>query len=136
MVSAAVMTKSGAQLACASWPLCNQGLIPDLADPWIRLNVIHRLLALAFLIGAIMLWQRLRHDALANMGTLVLVLSVLEILLGGLLVALDIPVWSGVLHQALAVLVFAAVAFVLWHVNPPAPVPGKDAHVRLSEARG
>ena len=38
MASAAMTTKSGAALACSTWPLCDGALIPDLADPAIRLN--------------------------------------------------------------------------------------------------
>ena len=47
MASAAMTTKSGAALACSTWPLCDGALIPDLSDPAIRLNFSHRLLALA-----------------------------------------------------------------------------------------
>ena len=31
-------TKSGAALACSTWPLCDGALVPDLADPAIRLD--------------------------------------------------------------------------------------------------
>ncbi len=46
-----MMTKSGASLACASWPLCDGALLPDLGDPAVRLNLTHRLLAAATALG-------------------------------------------------------------------------------------
>ena len=55
MASAAMTTKSGAALACSTWPLCDGALIPDLADPAIRLNFSHRLLALGVGLGALAL---------------------------------------------------------------------------------
>ena len=53
MVSAAMTTKSGAALACSTWPLCDGALLPDLSDPAIRLNFSHRLLALGVGLGAL-----------------------------------------------------------------------------------
>ncbi|MDX1540128.1 MAG: COX15/CtaA family protein [Geminicoccaceae bacterium] len=114
MVSAALMTKSGASLACASWPLCNDGLIPDLDDPGTALNVLHRTLAALFLAGAVALWLALRRTALGPAASLMLGLAALEVLLGGLIVALRIPVWSGVAHQALGVATFAVVNYLMW----------------------
>ena len=55
MASAAMTTKSGASLACSTWPLCDGALIPDLADPAIRLNFSHRLLAAGVGVGALAL---------------------------------------------------------------------------------
>src|SRR5690606_30576876 len=64
MASAAMTTKSGAALACSTWPLCDGALIPDLSDPLIRLNFTHRLLALGVGLGALALYlaSRARPD--------------------------------------------------------------------------
>ncbi len=45
MMSAAMTAKSGASLACATWPSCNGALIPDLADYYVRIHFTHRVLA-------------------------------------------------------------------------------------------
>ena len=47
MMSAAMTAKSGASLACATWPSCNGALIPDLGDYYIRIHFTHRVLAAA-----------------------------------------------------------------------------------------
>jgi cytochrome c oxidase assembly protein subunit 15 len=45
MAAAAMTAKSGASLACATWPTCNGAVIPDLADPLVRIHFAHRVLA-------------------------------------------------------------------------------------------
>ena len=136
MASAALMTKSGASLACASWPLCNEGLVSDLADPLVHLNLAHRLLAAATAIGALALFLRLRAaPALAGLAHAVLALMVLEVLLGGLVVLIGLPLWSGLAHQALGVLTFGLLSLLMWRALAPMPEPAKDAlHVGLSRA--
>ena len=47
MMSAAMTAKSGASLACATWPSCNGALVPDLGDYCIRIHFTHRVLAAA-----------------------------------------------------------------------------------------
>jgi heme a synthase len=135
MASAAMTTKSGAALACASWPLCDGALIPDLSDRAIRLNFSHRLLAAATGLGALVLLIRCRSQAeLRPPAALVVVLMVAEIALGGLVVLWQVPLTAAVGHQALGVLTFGAISLLMWRAN--APVSNRQAlHVRsLSRA--
>jgi len=120
MASAAMTTKSGAALACSTWPLCDGALIPDLSDPLIRLNFTHRLLALGVGLGAVALYlaSRARAD-LRPLATLVLVLTLAEIALGALVVVWLVPLVTAILHQALGVLVFGAVALLMARANAP-----------------
>lgn len=135
MVSAAVLSKSGASLACASWPFCNEGLVPDLSEPAVVLNVTHRTLAAVFLASAVGLWLILRRTTLGGAAGLLIGLAVAEVLLGGLIVLLQIPVWSGVAHQALGVATFGAVSFVMWQtVGDPMRMTLEERHAGLSRA--
>lgn len=136
MVSAAVMTKSGASLACGSWPLCNQGLVPDLGDPGIVMNVTHRVLAALSILGLAGLWSALRGTSLQPVASVALVLGIVEILFGGLVVALQVPVWAGVGHQALGVLTFGAIAWLMWRCQGAAARATLEdpRHVGLSRA--
>jgi cytochrome c oxidase assembly protein subunit 15 len=136
IVSAALVTKSAASLACTSWPLCNESLIPDLADPAVLLNVVHRSLAALFLLSVFFLWLSSRGSSLRGAATMALALAALEVLLGGAIVALEIPTWSGVAHQAMGVLAFAAVTWVMWRsVAPAEPASNlQEQHVGLSRA--
>lgn len=134
MVSAALVTKSAASLACTSWPLCSDSLIPDLADQGVVLNVVHRSLAALFLLSVFLLWLSSRRSSLRGAATLALIMAVLEVLLGGVIVALEIPTGSGIAHQALGVLTFASVSFVMWRAfgqRPSSRALEDDRHVRL-----
>jgi heme A synthase len=136
MVSAAMMTKSGASLACADWPLCDGARLPDLADPLVRLNLAHRLLAAATAVASLVLFLGLRRQpALARLGHALLALLALEIGLGGLVVLLAVPLWAGLVHQALGVLTFGVLSLLMWRALAPVPrALGDPLHVGLSRA--
>ena len=64
IASAAVMSKSGASLACASPFLCNDSLLPAFDDPLERLHMTHRALAfLTFLTLAFLGFRRTQGGA-------------------------------------------------------------------------
>jgi heme a synthase len=136
MVSAAAMTKSGASLACASWPLCNGALLPDLGEPGVRLSLTHRSLAAATGLSSLALFLRLRAAPdLRRLARGALAAMALEIALGGVVVVLAVPMWSGLLHQAFGVLTFGFLSLLMWRAVAPAPATLEDsAHVRLSRA--
>jgi heme A synthase len=136
MASAAMMTKSGASLACADWPACNGTLLPDLADPLVHLNLAHRLLAGATAAMSLVLFFRLRgRGPLARLAHAVLACMVVEVVLGGLAVRLGLPLWSGLVHQAFGVLTFGLLSLLMWRALAPVPEPEKDAlHAGLSRA--
>jgi cytochrome c oxidase assembly protein subunit 15 len=116
-------------LACASWPLCNETLLPDLADPLVLANVVHRglVVATALLIGVLFVAGRARratapgfHHVLSMAAGLV----VLEVVFGATVVFLLMPLWTAIVHQAVGILVFAALAaaYLRPHVEP---APGR-----------
>jgi cytochrome c oxidase assembly protein subunit 15 len=135
MASAAMTTKSGAALACSSWPLCDGALVPDLSDPAIRLNFSHRLLALGVGLGAFALYAFCRgRPAAGPLAALVLLLTLAEIALGGLVVLWQVPLAAAIVHQALGVATFGAISLLMWRANAPISDP-QEVHVRsLSRA--
>jgi heme A synthase len=127
MASGAMMAKSGASLACASWPLCNETLLPDLADPLVFANVVHRLLVLvtALLIGVLFVAGRARRTTAPGFHhvlSVAAVLVVIEVAFGATVVFLLMPLWTAIVHQAVGILVFAvlAAAYLRRHVEPAA----------------
>ena len=125
MASGAMMAKSGASLACASWPLCNETLLPDLADPLVLANVVHRLLALttALLIGALFVVGRARRAVAPGFHrdlTVAAALVAIEVVFGATVVFLLLPLWIAIVHQATGILVFAALAaaYLRPHAEP------------------
>jgi cytochrome c oxidase assembly protein subunit 15 len=135
MASAAMTTKSGAALACSTWPLCDGALIPDLGDPLVRLNFTHRLLAAATGLGVAALWFATRWQPLVQpLVSLALGLVLAEILVGALVVLWQVPIGTAVAHQALGVLAFGAITWSMWRISAPAS-DAEGAHVRrLSRA--
>ena len=128
-------TKSGASLACSTWPLCDGALIPDLSDPAVRLNFSHRLLAVGVALGALALYISCRgRPEAGSLAAVVLLLTLAEIALGGLVVLWHVPLATAVLHQALGVATFGAISLLMWRANAPVSAP-EEVHVRsLSRA--
>jgi heme A synthase len=121
MAGAAMTAKSGASLACASWPLCNGALIPDLADPLVRLHASHRWFAAGTALGVLALALATRSEpALRGLARGALVLIAAQILLGALVIVQEIALGLAILHQAVGVLTFALIARLLWRSLGPA----------------
>ncbi len=120
MTSAAVMAKSGAALACSTWPLCDGAVVPDLADAAIRINFMHRALAAAvgLVVLALFALSRGQPGPIRGLALLALVLVLAQIALGWLIVALFDPIPVAVTHNALGVLTFATVTVLMWRTLP------------------
>jgi heme A synthase len=118
MASAAMVTKSGASLACTTWPLCDGALVPDLGDPQIRLHFTHRLLALGTGLGVLALALAARgQPEVRPLASLSAVLVALEIALGRFVVLWEVPMDVALAHQALGVLTFAVLSFATWRCH-------------------
>ena len=115
VASGAIAAKSGASLACGSWPLCDGFRWPDLSDWLVRIHMAHRVFALATVALITLLYftgARLRREAPRFHGdTRMAFLLVLgEVGLGALVVLTEVPLWGAVIHQAFGALLFAALA--------------------------
>jgi heme A synthase len=122
MLTAAMTAKSGASLACSTWPLCDGAVLPDLGDSMIRIHFAHRLLAAftGLAVLGLFIAARPAGPAVRRLagGALLLVLG--QIALGALIIVLQIPTGAAVLHQAVGVLTFATVTTLLWLAVPAA----------------
>jgi len=128
MMSAAMTAKSGASLACATWPLCNGEIVPDLGDEFIRIHFLHRVLAAATAITLLVLYARSRGRAdlapsLLRLVAIAAGLVVVQVGLGALVILLEVPIWKAVLHQAVGVLTFTVVTLILWRCAPAGNAP-------------
>jgi len=134
MASAAMTAKSGASLACSTWPLCDGEIIPDLGDPLIRLHSAHRWLALATTIGVLLLFFRGRKvEPLKSLVHGALMLIFCQIFLGAAVIMLEVPVWTAVAHQALGVLTFAFITRIMWRVGRVPPPPTNPSFAKGSD---
>jgi heme A synthase len=122
MVSAAMVAKMGANLACSTWPDCDGLWLPDLSDPQVHAHVMHRLLAALAILAIVVLVVRARGAGrpFRGLATAALVLAILAAGLGGHGVMSQWPVWAAVVHQALAVLTFVHLTLLAWSATIPA----------------
>ncbi len=122
ITSAAIVAKSGAALACSTWPLCDGHLLPDLGDSLIRANFTHRALAGLATVAVVSLALVARRRAappVAGLASLAAGLILLEVVLGGLTVWGEIATALAVGHQALGVAVFAVLTTAWWKLAAP-----------------
>ena len=125
MMSAAITAKSGASLACYTWPACNGGLVPDWSDGGEVIHMIHRYLAAAFAIALLTLLVGCLRDGrvpqeVRRQSLVTALLVLVQVGFGALVIVLEVPIWKAVLHQATGVLTFALVSDLFWRARSTA----------------
>jgi len=138
IAAAAVMSKSGASLACASPFLCNESLLPDFEDPLERLHMIHRTLAfLTFFTLAFLGFRVHREGQLRGLDRMIGLLLIIQIALGMATVFFEVLLLLALLHQANGILLFATVSWLLARIlqaraaEPVSRVPDDVSHARV-----
>ena len=131
MLSAAMTTKMGAALACATWPSCDGMLVPDLGDPLVRIHFTHRVLAAAtaLLVLVLLLRSAKAPPDLRRLIRAVALVVAVQVGLGALVIVWLVPLAAAVLHMAVGVLVFVLLTLLTWRGFAVAsPTPGESAH--------
>ncbi len=116
----AFLAKSGLAQTCPDWPLCGGPWTPaHYASPEILPHLVHRLLALAAVLPALILVRRLtwrRTPAAFTWSAAAIVLFVLQALLG-LVTAVAAPeIWLALTHQVAGAVLVTAYAAAAWSV--------------------
>ena len=126
MVLGGAVKALGAGLACPDWPLCHGAVVPNLADPLIAIEWVHRAVALAtglILLATLvlaLLWFR-ADRVVVLLASMSLVALGAQITLGALTIVSRLDPVVVTSHLALATAVFASalVLAVLTVVRPP-----------------
>lgn len=138
MLAAAVTSKSGAALACSTWPLCDGKVVPDLADPLVRVHFAHRVLAGTTGVLILLTALAAARTAYRWHTALALFLVGCQVVLGALVIVWQVPTSTAVLHQAMGVLTFAVLTALVWRALKPrtrqrrAPTIGESTHHGLA----
>ncbi len=137
-----IVRVSGSGLGCPDWPLCHGQFLPSL-DLATRIEWIHRLLALVSGVGVagLVAWTALRYRAervLFPLALLAGILFLLQAVIGGVVVLLELPHTWVTAHLAnaeilLAVLTVMAV-IVRWPRVATLGAPDASAWLGLSAA--
>ncbi len=140
MVTAAMTAKSGASLACDTWPHCNGAWLPPLDDPLVRIHFFHRALAASTGgLALLLLWVGWRQGDAAIRKALIALpaLFAVQVAWGALVIVLQVPIWTAVVHQATGVALFLVLSYLLWLIRAaPRPALPTTEHrdVRLRHA--
>lgn len=138
IASAAVMSKSGASLACSSLVLCEEGLGLNWDDQLSRLHMTHRLLAFTtFFTLAFLGWRVRREERLRGLDRAIGLLLIIQITLGILTVYFELPIVLALIHQANGILLFAKVSWLLARIllaRPAEPAVGNAREIGTSAA--
>lgn len=103
ILTGSLVTRTGASLACPSFPQCGPADIPESLAGLITIQMIHRFTAFSVAtIILIIVWQLFKHGRSAKTAQLIAIgLTILLLLQFGLgisNVVFELPVWSRVLH--------------------------------------
>jgi heme A synthase len=114
LVTGSLVTRSGASLACPSFPHCGFVTVPDYLRHLVTLQMIHRYAAFAVAAAVVLLvYYLLRHGrremTLRRYAYLLLALVAVQFALGMSNIWLVLPLWSRILHLTVGGLIWAAV---------------------------
>ncbi|MBV69513.1 MAG: hypothetical protein CMJ08_06905 [Pelagibacterales bacterium] len=119
----AFTSKYGASLACANWPYCNSSFYPDINDQFEVIHFIHRVLAFFLVLILAFLIYRLRkyykYFSLSNKIAFNLIPTIIffQISLGAMLIVFKVPIWMGVFHQFMGLLLFSSLSILIFNVK-------------------
>jgi heme A synthase len=135
ILSGSLVTRTGASLACPSFPLCGISKVPDSLQKLVTIQMAHRIIALIVLIVVSYLLFNILRDGqgdktLQNLSYVLITLLLLQVGLGISNVLLGLPLWSRILHLGVATSIWA----VLVTLAVLFQQPQKDAPVGLAAA--
>lgn len=132
-----VVHTTGSSLACPDWPLCHGQVMPAM-EGGVLYEHSHRLLALAVMIGVLVLpWAARRSERTQRTLAIIAVcVVVVQALLGAITVLLRLPPLVSVLHLGGATLLCALLVWIATREGArPTPIgPRTAATVRLALA--
>ncbi len=112
ILSGSLVTRTGASLACPSFPLCGIGEVPDSLQNLVTIQMVHRIIALIVLIVvSYLLFNILRNGhgekTLHSLSYVLIALLLVQVGLGISNVLLSLPLWSRILHLGAATSIWA-----------------------------
>lgn len=130
LLTGATVTGAGAGLACLDWPLCQGEIFPKNAHLGVVIQLLHRftVVAAAVAIAAVVLQTRRRfaqHRQLVKSSTVLGLLFLGQVLLGGVNVLLRLPSFITAFHVTLAIAIWGSVVMlaVLFYLTARSRLP-------------
>ena len=117
MLLGAIVSKSGASLACANWPLCNEKLLPSNTGYLEVVHMLHRIFAI-FSVFLIIYFSFIHQFSINNIFIkiiyiLPILLIIMQTLLGALVIYTSVTFMAAILHQFTAVILFLILSILI-----------------------
>jgi protoheme IX farnesyltransferase len=117
LLTGALVTSTGSGLACPDWPLCEGEIFPASANLGTVINLLHRfsVVSVGVVLAGVLLKTRRQYNSyrpLVNWSTVVGVLFLVQVGLGGLNVLLQMPAIVNALHLLLAAATWGCLVIV------------------------
>ncbi|PTM58621.1 COX15/CtaA family protein [Desmospora activa] len=133
----AYVRHTGSSLGCSSWPLCDGVWFPDLTTQ-AGIQLTHRLFAGMLLVFTIWLFMVVRkhyanYPDLVKASQLCLVLTLLQVVSGGLVVLSQLQLVIALVHTTLIAAYFASLCYLCLQVGLPWKKDEKNRSVQTDQ---
>jgi heme A synthase len=138
ILTGSLVTRTGASLACPSFPLCGISDIPDNLRYLTSIQMFHRIVALiVLLVASYLIYLLLRHGAaepqLRIISYTLIALFIIQIALGISNVLLSLPLWSRILHLGIATSIWAVLVILAVLFQQPRQISADNSMVDASQ---
>lgn len=138
ILTGSLVTRTGASLACPSFPLCGITDIPDTLRHLTSIQMFHRIVALIVLLVAgyiliLVLRNGAAEPALRSISYFLIALFIIQVGLGISNVLLSLPLWSRILHLGVATSIWAVLTVLAVIFQQPRQVPADNGKTISSE---
>ena len=119
----AFTSKYGASLSCNNWPGCTDIFLPNFSDMFQVIHFSHRVIAMLLvlvLISLFIAFMKYFKDVSKNIRLILLGISfiiVTQVIIGALLIYKEVPIWMGIFHQSVGLLLFTLIVLLYTHIS-------------------
>ena len=126
MIAAALgafTSKYGASLSCNNWPGCTNSFFPDFSDMFQVIHFSHRTVAMLLILVLVGLFIAIikylstisRKIKLILLGIFFII--TFQVIIGALLIYMEVPIWMGIFHQSIGLLLFTLIVLLYSHIQ-------------------
>ena len=120
----AFTSKYGASLSCNNWPGCTDSFFPTFSDMFQVIHFSHRVIAmlLVFVLISLFIFLRKYFNTISKNIKLILLgmffIITFQVIIGALLIHMEVPIWMGIFHQSIGLLLFTLIVLLYSHIEP------------------